>query len=211
MTYLPPKNPIFRLFTPLFRCQDMSLMEQIEEGVRFFDIRITWSKKQKRWVFAHGIVTLGGRNTAEVSEVFDLFWRHRCSFRIILERGGKETEQSFLNTFYKYSARNGCLFIGIKRGWQTLYKSPNFPGIDDRSFVPFRSDKPIWRQISRKVFSTPKRWAKKHNLATESYKTDRVIHFYDFATELFQKCGNVNILTIPEAELKTVSDEECGE
>ena len=188
MTYLPPKNPIFRLFTPFFRCQNMSLIEQIEEGVRFFDIRVAWSKRQKRWVFAHGIVTLGGRNTAEVSEVFDLFERHRCSFRIILERGGKKTERSFQDTFYKYFApRNGCLFIGIKRGWRIVYKSTHFPGIDDRSFVPFRSDEPILHQFSWKILNTPKKWAERKNFVEEGYKTDKIIHFYDFATELFQK------------------------
>ena len=81
-----------------------------------------------------------------------------------------------------------CIAAIIKRGWYNVRSNANYYTklhLADHSFVPFRSDKPWWRQLSWRMFCTPRLWAKRHNTVENGWKEDKnTVHFYDFATEL---------------------------
>ena len=194
MSYLPPKHWFWRLFTPFWRCQNKSIKEQIDAGVKFFDLRVVWDWLDC-WQFAHGLVRFGG--TVSVADVIALLEMHKCLYRIVLERGTEYEEARFRNWFvYSYDAgiwwrsHPHCIAVIIKRGWKSVrsrrfdYAFKNLQ-LADHSFVPFRSDRPWWRQLSWRMFCTPRLWAKRHNTVKKGWKKGRKkVHFYDFATEL---------------------------
>lgn len=194
MTYLPPKHRFWRLFTPFWRCQNKTIKEQIDAGVKFFDLRVVWDWVDC-WQFAHGLVRFGG--TVSVAGVIALLEMHKCLYRIVLERGTENEEARFRNWFvYSYDAgiwwrsHPHCTAVIIKRGWKSVrsrrfdYAFKNLH-LADHSFVPFRSDRPWWRQLSWRMFCTPRLWAKRHNTVKKGWKKGRkAVHFYDFATEL---------------------------
>lgn len=196
MTYLPPKHRFWRLFTPFWRCQDKTVEEQIKAGVRLFDLRVVWDRKLHCWHFAHGLVRFGG--TVSVADVIALLEMHKCLYRIVLERGTEYEEARFRNWFGGSVGANiwwgghpNCIAAIIKRGWYNVRLNANYYTklhLADHSFVPFRSDRPWWRQLSWRMFCTPRLWAKRHNTMKKGWKKSRnTVHFYDFATELKDK------------------------
>lgn len=52
-TYLRPRKWWMRLINFTSKCQKLSIEEQFEHGVRYFDFRIRYNKKYE-WVFCHG-------------------------------------------------------------------------------------------------------------------------------------------------------------
>lgn len=196
MSYLPPKHWFWRLFTPFWRCQDKTVEEQIKAGVKFFDLRVVWDRKLHCWHFAHGLVRFGG--TVSVADVIALLEMHKCLYRIVLERGTEYEEARFRNWFGGSVGANiwwgghpNCIAAIIKRGWYNVRLNANYYTklhLADHSFVPFRSDRPWWRQLSWRMFCTPRLWAKRHNTMKKGWKKSRnTVHFYDFATELKDK------------------------
>nr|DAH13270.1 MAG TPA: hypothetical protein [Caudoviricetes sp.] len=193
MTYLPPKNILMRLFTPFWRCQNKTIKEQIDAGVEFFDLRVVWDRKLHCWQFAHGLVRFGG--TAGFAGVIALLEKNKCLYRIVLERGTEYEEARFRNWLggsvgadIWWGDHSNCIAAIIKRGWYNVRLNANYYTklhLADHSFVPFRSDKPWWRQLSWRMFCTPRLWAKRHNTVENGWKEDKnTVHFYDFATEL---------------------------
>ena len=192
MSYLPPKHWFWRLFTPFWRCQDKTIREQIKAGVKFFDIRVVWDRKLGCWQLAHGLVRFGG--TVSVAGVIALLEMHKCLYRIVLERGTEFEEARFRNWFGGSAGADiwwgnhpHCTAAIIKRGWRKVRSSQSGYELqyNDHSFVPFRSDKPWSRQLSWRMFCTPRLWAKRHNTVENGWKEDKnTVHFYDFATEL---------------------------
>lgn len=201
MSYLPPQRWLWRLFAPFWRCQDKTIEEQIKAGVRFFDIRVVWDRKLDCWQFAHGLVRFGWKKGDPLSvglePVLTLLETRGCLYRIVLERGAEYDEARFRNWFGHsvgaeiwWGSHPHCISAIIKRGWKSVkgrhfdvaYKNMQ---LDDRSFVPFHSDKPGWRQLSWRMLCTPRLWAKRHNTVRQGWKEDNdTVHFYDFATEL---------------------------
>ena len=173
MTYLPAHNPLVELFSSLWRCQGRTLQEQIQQGVRVFDIRVAYSRKHGL-CFAHGLATLQDQGEFFAS-VIDRLERNNCWYRIVLERESKLTKL----TIRKQMPH--CFAIIIKKGWQVLWQREGFIAqVVDNSFVPFVSDKPWYKQLSWKMFSTPRRWARKHQPTAEEWADQSVIYYYDW-------------------------------
>lgn len=202
MTYLPPKNILMRLFTPFWRCQNKTIKEQIDAGVELFDLRVVWDKKLDCWQFAHGLVRFGWKKGDPLSvglePTLTLLEAHGCLYRIVLERGSEYDEERFKSWFgfgedIWWKSHPHCISAIRKRGWKSVrsrrfdYAFKNLQ-LADHSFVPFRSDRPWWRQLSWRMFCTPRLWAKRHNTVENGWKEDKnTVHFYDFATELKDK------------------------
>ena len=199
MTYLAPKHWFWRLFAPFWRCQNKTIKEQKDAGVRFFDIRVVWDKKLDCWQFAHGLVKFGWtrRDTLAVAvePILTLLESHGCLYRIVLERGTEYEEDRFRyefihskNTEIWWGSHPHCTAVIIKRGWQRVRVNGKYYGklqLADHSFVPFHSDRPWWRQLSWRMFCTPRLWAKRHNTVQQGWREgNNTVHFYDFATEL---------------------------
>lgn len=195
MSYLPPKHWFWRLFTPFWRCQDKTIREQIKAGVKFFDIRVVWDRKLGCWQLAHGLVQFEFIDDFfTMGDLLAYLETHGCLYRIVLERGSEYDEERFKSWF---GFSNGaavwqgslphCTSLIIKRGWYIVlaFVSGYNMQLVDHSFVPFRSDKPWSRQLSWRMFCTPRLWAKRHNTVENGWKEDKnTVHFYDFATEL---------------------------
>lgn len=196
MTYLPPKHWFWRLFTPFWRCQNKTIKEQIDAGVRFFDIRVVWDRKLDCWQFAHGLVRFGWKKgdglSISLNTILTLLEAYGCLYRIVLERGSEYDEERFKSWFgfgadIWWGSHSHCTAAIIKSGWYIARSGMESIalGLDDRSFVPFHSDKPWWRQLSWRMLCTPRLWAKRHNTVKQGWKEDKdTVHFYDFATEL---------------------------
>lgn len=199
MTYLPPKNILMRLFTPFWRCQNKTIKEQIDAGVEFFDLRVVWDKKLDCWQFAHGLVQFAWKKGDPLSvglePTLTLLETHGCLYRIVMERGSEYDEERFKSWFgfgadIWWKSHPHCISAIRKRGWKSVrsrifdYAYKNMQ-LADHSFVPFHSDRPWWKQLSWKMFCTPRLWAKRHNTVQQGWEEDRdTVHFYDFATEL---------------------------
>ena len=178
MTYLPAHNPLVELFSSLWRCQGRTLQEQIQQGVRVFDIRVAYTKKH-RLCFAHGLATLQDKGEF-LESVINRLERNNCWYRIVLER---ETKQGLkeINEFVRKNQLARCFAIIVKKGWQVLWQRDGFSlPVVDNSFVPFVSSKPWYRQLSWKMFSTPRRWARKHQPTAEEWADQSVIYYYDW-------------------------------
>lgn len=202
MTYLPPKHRFWRLFTPFWRCQNKTIKEQIDAGVEFFDLRVVWDRKLHCWQFAHGLVRFGWKKgdglSKSLNTILTLLEAHGCLYRIVLERGSEYDEELFKSWFgfgadIWWKSHPHCISAIRKRGWKSVrsrifdYAFMNLL-LADHSFVPFRSDRPWWRQLSWRMFCTPRLWANRHNTVQQGWKEDKnTVHFYDFATELKDK------------------------
>lgn len=89
-TNLPSTNPVFNLFTRLWRTQCLSIGEQYNAGVRFFDIRVC--RHRGKWSSCHGLARLNDSQYSTLDEICD--YMDECFpealYRIVLERGGSK-------------------------------------------------------------------------------------------------------------------------
>lgn len=180
-TYKKPNNPIWSLFSFMWRTQNKSLEQQYASGVRYFDIRIRRTKQS--WQPCHGLVDLGvGTFPTLYSLVNTLEFKLPNSyFRIILERGD---DSEFKKEVPDIITNHKVVFIGIKKDWKVL-KDKECAFLIDYSWVPFKSNYSIinniknWWNTTR--FSTIKSWAKKNNPEiTELIKDNNIVYFMDF-------------------------------
>lgn len=55
-TYLKPRKWWMRLINFTSKCQKLTIEEQLEHGVRYFDFRIRWDEELKMFINCHGLV-----------------------------------------------------------------------------------------------------------------------------------------------------------
>lgn len=178
MTYLPAHNPLVELFSRFWRCQGRTLQEQIQQGVRVFDIRVAYSRKHGL-CFAHGLATLQDRGEF-LASVIDRLEKNNCWYRLILERTTKQGRKE-IQEFISKNQLARCFAIIVKKNWRVLWQRNGFTlQVVDNSFVPFVSSKPWYKQLSWKMFSTPKRWARKHQPTAEEWADSGTIYYYDW-------------------------------
>lgn len=84
MSYEKPKAWYLKPFHFVAKCQSLSIFDQYEQyGIRLFDLRIRWNKKDNKWVFSHGCMVF---DTPDVEDI--LSWlndRGSCMVRLVLE------------------------------------------------------------------------------------------------------------------------------
>lgn len=120
MSYLPPKHwwqkPINYLFA---QCQS-----ELKTG-QAVDIRLVWNKKQRRWDYAHGLVTYDRyTNYTNPRILIDYFIGTGVKYvRLILERDGGEEQFQYLCRHLSRIFGNEVAFIGgyRKSDWKQLY------------------------------------------------------------------------------------------
>lgn len=126
-TYLQPVNPIFRLFTRLWRCQCKTITEQYGQGVRFFDIRVV--NHHGKWYMAHGLVRL--KCSFLILDDICYYMARVCPdaiYRIVLERGSMTDELLFLrdsNGLYKTFPNLWRIDIKTSKSWLGQYGNNN--------------------------------------------------------------------------------------
>lgn len=177
LTYSKVKNPILKLFSGIWKTQELPLVEQYKK-VRYFDIRIYKDKKHK-WRICHGLVDF----IYTFDSIEDLCEEMKSRFpdayyRVILEKYKDENEAwdfmeevSCLNYYSKLD------WIVIKKGWKTL-KVGKF------NYVDYTCKLNTFKEIlgMAKYWFSIKKWAKKHNpeITEEMINDPNTVYFYDF-------------------------------
>lgn len=94
-TYLPPSNPLFRLFSRWWRTQSKTIDFQHNRGIRFFDIRVCMDK-YGRWQLCHGVVNLLTDFYSLASLCYHIQSVYPDTlFRLVLEKGDKYVQKVF--------------------------------------------------------------------------------------------------------------------
>ena len=186
MTYLPPRFLIFKPFSFLWKCQDKSLFEQIEKGVKYLDIRVRYDRKNKVYRFAHGIVDLKHSGFNSIRSLCNYLTADDVNYRIILERGNKKDKQRFISEITLISCSktyDNFVYGGIKTPWMTVFKNIKFNhNLKDYSYVPFYTDKFPFR-LNKIKLTTIKKHAKQNNpKIDDNILKDDCIHFMDYVT-----------------------------
>lgn len=179
MTYLEPTKWWMKLFKLVYKCQDLTIEEQYDLGVRYFDFRITFDEFDYP-IFAHGIVKF--KTPSVLAILTKLSKKGGCYIRIVLEER-KETDNTFLhsNWFRDYINYLVELFPNItffegtrKYDWKELCK--NFISPTPKYIQRIASMTGKWFN-----FWCPRLYAKMNNKKTvKEYKDSDTIVFIDF-------------------------------
>ena len=185
-TYQKALNKLFEVFHCFWRCQDLTIKDQYERGVRYFDIRVH-RKKDDNWGVCHGLVNVYG-GFSDLKMLYQVVRLHfpGAMCRIILEKGSKKDEEIFRKELDRLREEfkdfgeivHQCI---IKKTWKVLYAGKDLK-IVDYCYTPILSGKSLWYNITHFKLSTIKRWAKKHNpIITQKMKEDPdTVYFLDF-------------------------------
>lgn len=96
MTYLEPTKWWGKLVKWFYRCQKLSLIEQLKGGLRVFDLR-TRQNKEGNWIFAHGLVEFKGLNLFEALLILNTY---KCKVRLIWEVN-RDTNAQEIKAFWE--------------------------------------------------------------------------------------------------------------
>lgn len=102
LTYLKPATLIGKLLKPWVCCQNKTLTEQYDEGVRYFDIRIRFEKPDKVLI-VHNNIRFEGDLYEELRKL-DEYITDTVYLRIILDIRKKPSDYMYqLSTFLEYN------------------------------------------------------------------------------------------------------------
>lgn len=185
-TYLKAVNGnIYNNFASFCRCQDKSIQEQYDSGVRFFDVRVTDEvyKNKTMWRVCHGKVNVNKlfASLKIAVKTFALLGDD-VKIRIIYEKGSSiDTFKDEINNVL-LDYKNIITQVFVKNNWQVLYENWNGVSLIDYSYVPFHSDKTLWENLKNISLSSIKKWAEKHNpqITDEMINDKTTIYFMDF-------------------------------
>lgn len=144
MTYLTPIGALQVLAWPTGKCQDLTIEEQYEFGVRLFDLRIRFEDKDTPY-FAHGFLEFRKKKVTDVLDFLN--GKRDCVVNLVMESFGKvqDTQDAFFVDFCKMSEATykEITFIG---GWS------KFPA-SGHSLYTFAPKERIQKNEVYKVFT----------------------------------------------------------
>ena len=185
-THLASDSDINNYFTWLWRCQDKTMVEQYEAGVRFFDIRVKAIVKSGKvmWEACHGSAGLG-KTFLSINAICTYVQKSLpgSTFRLLLEKKGDYDEKFKTDSLKAVEKYPEILkFVAIKSGWSVLYQATDIPQIIDYCYVPWHSGDSFWENIKNFRPSTIKSYAKKHNpvITQEMVDDPTTIYFMDY-------------------------------
>lgn len=76
MTYLKPSKWWLWLFRFAYKCQSLTIEEQLANGIRIFDLRIRLNKKGE-WIFAHGLAEFKGISPIDTLNLINNFAKEK--------------------------------------------------------------------------------------------------------------------------------------
>lgn len=158
MSYLKPEKWYMRPFHFMGKCQNKDIGFQYRYGVRLFDIRVKWDKKQECWKFAHGSLVFKMTDGKDVDWLFS--WidcqNEKCMVRLILEynkpvKNMSEIDQKFIDACQRWmSEYKNITWFEFRRkyDWKKLYTYEGEPNVDmyqaTSSMTCFLSTKLPW-------------------------------------------------------------------
>lgn len=168
MTYLPPKKWWMKIFKSIYQCQNKTLAEQLEEGVRYFDIRISFDKFDNP-EFRHGLINFKG-NPYDVLSYLNKYGE-RIIVRVVLERIKDELDFITFRNFCSKIVKEylNILFVcgEYKKTKEAIYPFNQYTGILGPSVVEMYGS--VRGKGLERIF--PKLYAKKYN--------ERLINAYE--------------------------------
>lgn len=139
MTYLRPSQWWLRPFAWIGRCQSESIGVQfITWGVRWFDFRLAFDKKDGKPYFAHGIFSYKDKNVFAILDYLNTLASpdDKAYVRLLNERDSefnKKCFKHFCDSIDNYPSTNGkyrnLIFCGgqNKKDWKMIYRWGNTP------------------------------------------------------------------------------------
>lgn len=205
-TYLKSQNGLIDCISRFWRCQNASIVDQYNFGVRFFDIRVfrsTTTKGKACWRCAHGLAELE-KTYATIKSICAYFTStlKGCKFRIWLEKGSDEDWELFkkeaLAVKDKYA---GFVQSYRKSNYDKLFQKDTYPKIEY-----YACKMEDWRNWAKGVFNYPiKNWAKNHNpkITQEMIDDPNVCYMMDYVTttKFDDSCDEANAVTEEEKTL----------
>lgn len=174
-TYLKPVNPIYSLFNFLWRTQSLSLKKQLNKGVKYFDIRVSYYKS--KWRVSHGLVNFD-LTFSSIKYILEIFAPYYV--RLILEKGNDKVEELFTDAISEVAQYPNLSFACIKKGWKVLVNRD--PVIKDYSYIPWYSGYSFLWNLKHFKLSSIKYYAKKHNpsITKEMIEDPYTVYFMDY-------------------------------
>ena len=118
----PSKNWVHRLFTPFVKCQDKTIEEQLEAGVRYFDFRVN-----KDLMLCHGLWV----SKTSLDKALQLLneYPEITYYRIVFERQNANhlIDLILQNTVHKYKRTRLAEVIEKKPVWNIRVMYRNIP------------------------------------------------------------------------------------
>lgn len=125
LSYAKPTKWWMRLLRFTAKCQSLDIHNQIELGVRYFDIRVRYDKKTDSFVPAHGPITFDCSIDEALLEIDDIFGHAR----VVLEQNApKKNQEEIDNKFIDFCKEIDGRYPHIKfqygvrkYDWKRLY------------------------------------------------------------------------------------------
>ena len=173
------QKPFGFILNPLSQCQTLSIREQLEAGVKLFNLQITYYKGQ--WVFSHGLCIY----KETLREALDMLEKYATEttpiyYQLYFDKNfflGQNVEQfeklvTNLLTYETYNTYNAKLILAWIEGSDSyLYKYP----------VPLDINEKYWTSYWAKLFGSwwdripnPKKHAQKYN---KQYINDNISEY----------------------------------
>ena len=191
-TYLKATSKVVELFSRFWRCQDKTIKEQYDNGVRCFDVRVFGDTVNNKfiWRIAHGAAELL-QTFISLTAVLSYFKTQypESIVRIVLEKGDQSIVDKFKKqseTILKGKNKNLIWELVIKDNWEVIYHNDQYRCVDYSCHLfNWDTSKGVWENLKHINLSASsiKGYAKDHNpeITQEMIDDKDVIHFMDYA------------------------------
>lgn len=203
-TYLAAKNSLVNRITRFWRCQDKSIVDQYNFGVRFFDIRVCRDtlNGKKIWRCCHGLAELEKTypTIKAICQYFGVSLKG-CKFRIWLEKGSEADWNDFKKEV-----------LAVKDsypGFVQSYRKENYELIFEEGYpelIGYNCPMESISNILAALVKYPIRsWARKHNpVITKEMKDDPTkLYLMDFVcgTPVYEGDDDATEITNEEKQI----------
>ena len=178
LTYNNATNPLVQMCGRWWRCQNLSVEEQIKAGAGYLDIRVRYTMTGKVLI-AHGIATMRGLKFRTIEELCQWLDKFGAMYRIILERGGEFDRGYFIADIKEAAAKHPLLMWAVvKEGWEEVYVAQNHPRIVDLCL--HWNSRLLFRSLFRNVI---KEFAEMQIITEDMIKDEGTVYFMDYLQE----------------------------
>ena len=184
-SYLPPRYKIFNFFEGFWRCQELNINQQLDNGVEYLDVRVRYTFDGKVRL-CHGLVDYGKEYDSLAELVEECIYKtvpaakskkKKIHYRLILERGNRfsfesDTDEIMVNQI-KDNLNAVLDWVVIKKGWKTYYQNFGKLTIVDVCFKKWN----IFNVIYALFGGNP---IKMHAEKNDAYDNSHIILFRDY-------------------------------
>lgn len=162
-TYLKPRKWWMRLINFTSKCQKLTITEQLEHGVRYFDFRINYDENKRMIINCHGLVEYKSSVNAMVEDIIDFCARTEEHVHIRFVYDDTFIKRTYDNMIYDLVKFSLYFFILDENiSWELIIKS-NWQKIAENGETPPFEIVDCFRNYrGYKRIPWPQHWIKKH-------------------------------------------------